>query len=46
MSITLYKGGAPEGDMHGANAISGGTITSEKHPAPKVDAKLWNLQTP
>ena len=29
VSITLYKGGAPEGDMHGANAISGGTITSD-----------------
>ncbi|MBC8266333.1 MAG: NADH:ubiquinone reductase (Na(+)-transporting) subunit C [Flavobacteriales bacterium] len=28
-SITVIKGGAPEGDMHGVDAISGGTITSD-----------------
>lgn len=27
-SIAVVKGGAPEGDMHGVDAISGGTITS------------------
>ena len=27
-SITVIKGGAKEGDMHGVDAISGGTITS------------------
>ncbi len=28
-SITVIKGGAAEGDMHGVDAISGGTITSD-----------------
>lgn len=28
VSIKVLKGGAPEGDMHGVDAISGGTITS------------------
>ena len=27
-SIRVIKGGAPEGDKHGVDAISGGTITS------------------
>ena len=29
VSITVIKGGAPEGDMHGVDGISGGTITSD-----------------
>ena len=28
VSISVVKGGVPEGDMHGVDAISGGTITS------------------
>ena len=28
VSITIFKGGAPEGNNHGVDAISGGTITS------------------
>ena len=28
VSVSVVKGGAPEGDMHGVDAISGGTITS------------------
>lgn len=26
--VAVIKGGAPEGDLHGVDAISGGTITS------------------
>jgi len=29
ISIQVMKGGAPEGDIHGVDAISGGTITSK-----------------
>ncbi len=29
VSITVIKGGAPEGDKHGVDGISGGTITSD-----------------
>ena len=29
VSVTVVKGGAPEGDIHGVDAISGGTITSK-----------------
>ena len=29
ISIQVIKGGAPEGDIHGVDAISGGTITSK-----------------
>ncbi len=29
ISIQVLKGGAPEGDIHGVDAISGGTITSK-----------------
>ncbi len=29
VSIKVLKGGAPEGDLHGVDAISGGTITSK-----------------
>jgi Na+-transporting NADH:ubiquinone oxidoreductase subunit C len=29
VSITIFKGGAPEGNNHGVDAISGGTITSD-----------------
>ncbi|MBN1113065.1 MAG: NADH:ubiquinone reductase (Na(+)-transporting) subunit C [Bacteroidales bacterium] len=29
VSIIVHKGGAPEGDIHGVDAISGGTITSK-----------------
>ena len=28
VSISVVKGEVPEGDMHGVDAISGGTITS------------------
>ncbi|MDP4686716.1 MAG: FMN-binding protein, partial [Salibacteraceae bacterium] len=28
VSIKVMKGGAPEGDQHGVDAITGGTITS------------------
>lgn len=28
VSVSIVKGGAPEGDIHGVDAISGGTITS------------------
>lgn len=28
VSVSVVKGGAPEGDIHGVDAISGGTITS------------------
>jgi len=37
VSIDVVKGGAPEGDIHGVDAISGGTITSNG-----VDAMLEN----
>lgn len=29
LSVQVIKGGAPEGDIHGVDAISGGTITSK-----------------
>jgi Na+-transporting NADH:ubiquinone oxidoreductase subunit C len=29
ISIKVIKGGAPKGDMHGVDGISGGTITSD-----------------
>jgi Na+-transporting NADH:ubiquinone oxidoreductase subunit C len=29
VSVSVIKGGAPEGDIHGVDAISGGTITSK-----------------
>ena len=29
VSITVIKGGAPDGDMHAVDGISGGTITSD-----------------
>ena len=29
ISVQVMKGGAPEGDIHGVDAISGGTITSK-----------------
>ncbi len=29
ISVEIVKGGAPEGDLHGVDAISGGTITSK-----------------
>ncbi|HNZ72745.1 MAG TPA: FMN-binding protein, partial [Prolixibacteraceae bacterium] len=29
VSIKVHKGGAKEGDIHGVDAISGGTITSK-----------------
>jgi Na+-transporting NADH:ubiquinone oxidoreductase subunit C len=35
VSVSIVKGGAPEGDVHGVDAISGGTITSDG-----VDAML------
>ncbi len=29
VSVTVTKGGAPDGDMHAVDGISGGTITSD-----------------
>ena len=36
VSVKAIKGGAPAGDMHGVDAISGGTITSDGYYIPAI----------
>ena len=41
VSVTAVKGGAPQGDMHAVDAISGGTITSDGVSA-MIEERLSN----